>query len=65
MLDPGVGADHLSTWANEAVAVVTAGASTTVKIHATGEMIRGAGIHLASAVLLGADRADESLGALG
>lgn len=65
VLDPGVGADHLSTWANEAVAVVTAGASTTVKIHATGEMIRGAGIHLASAVLLGADRADESLGALG
>jgi capsular polysaccharide biosynthesis protein len=65
VLDPGVGADHLSTWANEAVAVVTAGASTTVKIHATGEMIRGAGIHLASAVLLGADSADESLGAVG
>ena len=41
VLDPGVGADHLSTWASEAVAVVTAGASTTVKIHATGEMIRG------------------------
>lgn len=65
VLDPGVGADHLSTWASEAVAVVTAGASTTVRIHATGEMIRGAGIHLASAVLLGADRADESLGAVG
>jgi capsular polysaccharide biosynthesis protein len=64
VLDPGVGADHLSTWANEAVAVITAGASTTVKIHATGEMIRGAGIHLASAVLLGADSADESLGAI-
>ena len=65
VLDPGVGADHLSTWASEAVAVVTAGESTTVKIHATGEMIRGAGIHLASAVLLGTDRADESLGTVG
>jgi capsular polysaccharide biosynthesis protein len=65
VLDPGIGADHLSTWANEAVAVVTAGESTTVKIHATGEMIRGAGIHLASAVLLGADRADQSLGMVG
>lgn len=64
-LDPAVGADHLSTWTNEAVAVVTAGVSTTVKIHAAGEMIRGAGIHLTSAVLLGADRNDESLGAVG
>lgn len=63
-LDPAVGADHLSTWTNEAVAVVTAGASTTVKLHATGEMIRCAGIHLTSAILLGADRKDESLGAV-
>jgi capsular polysaccharide biosynthesis protein len=65
VLDPAVGADHLSTWTKEAVAVVTAGASTTVKLHTTGEMVRGVGIHLASAVLLGADSADESLGVVG
>jgi capsular polysaccharide biosynthesis protein len=65
VLDPGVGADHLGTWTNEAVAVVTAGASTSVKLHATGEMVRGVGIHLASAILLGADSADQSLGVVG
>jgi hypothetical protein len=65
VLDPAVGADHLSTWTKEAVAVVTAGASTTVKLHTTGEMVRGVGIHLASAILLGADSADESLGVVG
>jgi capsular polysaccharide biosynthesis protein len=64
-LDPAVGADHLSTWTNEAVAVVTAGGSTTMKLRATGEMVRDVGIHLASAVVLGADRADESLGVVG
>lgn len=63
-LDPAVGADYLATWANEAVVLVTAGASTTRKISATGEMIKSAGIHFASAVLLGTDRNDESLGVL-
>ncbi|HWF82109.1 MAG TPA: Wzz/FepE/Etk N-terminal domain-containing protein [Streptosporangiaceae bacterium] len=61
-LDPAVGADHLPTWAGDAVVMLTAGMSSATKIHAVGEMIRAAGTALISAVLLGADRSDESLG---
>jgi capsular polysaccharide biosynthesis protein len=64
-LDPVAGGDHLATWATEAVAVVTAGRSSSVRIHAVGEIIRLAGVRLASVVLLKADKSDESLGALG
>ena len=63
-LDPAVGGDHLATWATDAVTVVTAGQSTATRIHAVGEMIRLAGTRLATVVLIGADKTDESLGAL-
>lgn len=62
-LDPSVGGDHLSTWATDAVAVVTAGRSSWAKIEGVGEMIRLSGARLVSAVLVGADKTDESLGA--
>jgi hypothetical protein len=61
-LDPSIGGDHLATWASDAVVMVTAGQSSWTKIHAVGEMIRLAGVRLASAVLVGADKTDESLG---
>ncbi len=61
-LDPSLGGEHLATWANGVVAVVTAGQSSETRIHAVGEMIRLAGIPLISAVLVGADKTDESLG---
>jgi capsular polysaccharide biosynthesis protein len=61
-LDPGVGAEHLDGWSDRAVAVVTAGRSTAARIHAVGEMVRLAGVKLISAVLVGADKTDESLG---
>jgi capsular polysaccharide biosynthesis protein len=61
-LDPSVGGEHVATWATSAVAVVTAGRSSWAGIHAAGEMMRLAGLPLASAVLVGADRTDESLG---
>jgi capsular polysaccharide biosynthesis protein len=61
-LDPALGADHLATWASEAIAVVTAGRASAEKVNSAGEMIRLAGIRLDSAVLIGADRNDESLG---
>jgi capsular polysaccharide biosynthesis protein len=61
-LDPSLGGEHLPSWANAAVVVVTAGRSSFTKIHAVGEMIRLAGIPLVSAVLVGADKTDESLG---
>ena len=62
VLDPAVGADHLATWAGDAVAVVTAGRSSVGKVQAVGEMIRDGGTHLASGILLGADKDDESFG---
>jgi capsular polysaccharide biosynthesis protein len=61
-LDPSVGSDHLATWAPEAVVMVTTGQSSWTKINAVGEMIRLAGTRLVSAVLVGADKTDESLG---
>ena len=61
-LDPSLNADHLATWATGAVVVVTAGRSSWTKIHAVGEMIRLSGTRLVSAVLVGADNTDESLG---
>ena len=61
-LDPAFGAEHLATWATDAVAVVTAGRSSSVRIGAVGEMIRLAGTRLGSVVVIGADPADESLG---
>jgi hypothetical protein len=61
-LDPASGGDFLSTWATDAVAVVTAGKSSMTRVHAVGEMVRLAGIRLVSVVLIGADKGDESLG---
>jgi capsular polysaccharide biosynthesis protein len=61
-LDPSLGAEHLRTWAADAVVVVTAGRSSWLRIHAVGEMIRLARIRLVSAILVGADKTDESLG---
>jgi capsular polysaccharide biosynthesis protein len=61
-LDPSVGGDHLATWAADAVVVVTAARSSWTKIHAIGEMVRLSGTRLALAVLIGADKTDESLG---
>lgn len=63
-LDPVAGGEHLTSWAEEAVAVVTAGHSSSTRINAVGEMIRIAGARLVSVVLLKADQNDESLGAL-
>jgi capsular polysaccharide biosynthesis protein len=62
VLDPAAGADHLGTWATNAVAVVTAGQSSAERIHSIGEMIRLGGARLDSVVLLGTDKSDESLG---
>jgi hypothetical protein len=62
-LDASLGADHLATWATDAVAVLTAGRSSWTTISAVGEMIRLSGTRLESAVLIGADDADASVGA--
>jgi capsular polysaccharide biosynthesis protein len=61
-VDPAVGAEHLATWATDAVVVMTAGRSGLTAIHATGELIRIAGLELSFGVLVDADKADESFG---
>jgi len=63
-IDPAVGAENLATWATDAVAVVAAGKASTTRVNAIGHLVRLAGIHLMSAVLVGADKKDESLGEL-
>ena len=61
-LDPALGGEHLATWATDAVAMLTAGRSSSTRVHGVGEMIRLSGTRLVSAVLVGADAADDSLG---
>jgi capsular polysaccharide biosynthesis protein len=61
-LDPALGGEHLATWAADAVVFVTAGRSSWTKIQAVGEMVRLSGTRLVSAVLVGADKTDDSLG---
>jgi hypothetical protein len=61
-LDPSLGAEHLPTWARDAVVLVTCGQSSATRIHAIGELIRQSGMQLVSAVLVGADKSDETLG---
>jgi capsular polysaccharide biosynthesis protein len=61
-LDVCLGGDHLATWATDAVAVITTGRSSWPAVSAVGEMIRLSGTRLESAVLIGADDTDESLG---
>jgi capsular polysaccharide biosynthesis protein len=61
-LDPATGGQHIAGWTRASVAVVTAGRSSAERIHAVGEMIRLSGAELTSAVLVGADKTDQSLG---
>ncbi len=61
-LDPAFGAEHLTTWAKDAVVIVTAGQSTATKIHSISEMTRLAGTDIRCAILVGADKSDESVG---
>jgi O-antigen/teichoic acid export membrane protein/capsular polysaccharide biosynthesis protein len=61
-LDPSMGAEYLATWASDAVVVVTAGRSSATRMHAVGELVRRSGTQLVSAVLVGSDKSDETLG---
>jgi capsular polysaccharide biosynthesis protein len=63
-LDPAIGSDYLATWATEAVVLITAGESSAIRIQTVGEMLHAAGLGPTSAIVLGADSADETLGSL-
>ena len=62
-LDPAIGGEYLSSWANNAVVLVTAGRASAERIQSVGEMVRLAGIEQFSAVLVGADKTDQTIGA--
>jgi capsular polysaccharide biosynthesis protein len=62
VLDPALGGDYLTTWASDVVVTVTAGQSTATRILAVGDMIRLADADAVSAVLIQADKGDETLG---
>lgn len=57
-----LGADHLATWTAHAGVVLTAGRSSATHIHATGELIRLAGVRLETGILVGSDKNDETAG---
>ncbi len=61
-INPADGAWHLKEWASAAAPVVTAGRSTANALRSTSHMLRVAGLELAPAILVGADRTDDSLG---
>jgi capsular polysaccharide biosynthesis protein len=61
-LDPAMGGEHLSTWAESTVAVFTAGRTRAARAQAVGEMLRQSGVRTSSGIVVGADKTDESLG---
>jgi capsular polysaccharide biosynthesis protein len=61
-LDPGTGAEHLPTWSTDVVVAVTAGRSSGSRLYAVGELVRLAHPRSVSAMLINADRGDQSLG---
>jgi len=63
-LDPSIGSEHLAGWATAVVVAITAGASSPERIFAIGELVRLADLPVLSAVLIGADADDQSLGVL-
>ena len=61
-VDAASGAWHLATWASQAVVTVSAGGSSAERINAVAELLEAANITVDSAVLLGADANDDSVG---
>jgi hypothetical protein len=61
-VDPAVGVDHLRTWADQVIVMVTSGRSSAERLRTTGDLIRAAGLKLPFAVMVGVDRYDESSG---
>jgi len=61
-IDPETGGDHLTTWATDVVVVASAGRSSAQRLYAVGELVRLAHPRTVSAVLVNADRDDQSLG---
>jgi hypothetical protein len=61
-VSPGVGVDHLASWVDRVVLLVATGRSSAERLRTTGELVRSAGLELDFAMMVGADRTDESSG---
>jgi hypothetical protein len=61
-VDPGIDVDHLATWVDRVVPLVTAGGCTAELLSTTGDLVREAGLGLPFAMMVGCDATDESLG---
>jgi hypothetical protein len=61
-VDPAVGVEHVSSWADQVVVLVSAGRSGAERLRTTGELVRAAGMRLLFVLMVGADSGDESLG---
>jgi capsular polysaccharide biosynthesis protein len=61
-VDPGLEVENLRTWVSQVVPLVTAGRSNAELLGTIAELIRSAGLDLPFAMMLAADKTDESLG---
>lgn len=61
-LDPASGVEHLTSWATDVVVAVTARRSSAPRLYAVGELVRLAQPRAVSAIVLGGDPTDQSLG---
>jgi len=61
-VNPAFGAGHIASWATESVVMITAGEASSARISSTSQMLENGGIKVDSAILVGADRSDETVG---
>lgn len=61
-VDPAFSADHLARWASDAVVLVNTKTASGTLIGSTGELLRRAGIVIRSALVVGGDPRDETVG---
>jgi hypothetical protein len=64
-VNPAFGASHIASWATESVVMITAGEASAARISATSQMLESGGVKVDSAILVGADRRDETVGVAG
>ena len=61
-IDPAFSIEHLAKWANNAVVIVNAKKASASLIGSTGQLLRQAGIDISSALVIGGDPRDETVG---
>ena len=61
-VDPALPVEHLKSWADRVVVLVTSGRSSADRLRTTAELISAAGLRLLFAMLVGSHRTDETPG---